>query len=179
MTRADPGAPARPATCRHLPPSADLTAAVGALSTMGIVTLQGEWRRLYRTHPPKKLSRDLLALAVGWKLQEQALGGLCGAVRRELAQLAGSIASGSDLPKARRVRLKPGARLVREWGGETHEVLVTEGGFVWRDRSWRSLSVIAREITGARWSGPRFFGLGPAGVPDRQGAAGQEAGADA
>jgi hypothetical protein len=118
-------------------------------------------------------------LAVGWKLQERALGGLSGGARRELVQLAGTIASGSDLPKARRVRLKPGARLVREWGGQTHEVLVAEGGFVWRDRTWRSLSVIAREITGARWSGPRFFGLDPSRAPERGRAAGQGAQADA
>ena len=55
--------------------------------------------------------------------------------------------------------LKPGARLVRAWGGETHEVLVVENGFVWRGKTWASLSVIAREMTGTRWSGPRFFGL--------------------
>lgn len=158
---------------------ANLVAALDALSAMDLSALQTEWRRLYRTHPPKKLSRELLALAVGWKLQQQALGGHSGAARRELAQLAGMIARGSDLPRTRRARLKPGTRLLREWGGETHEVLVVEGGFAWRERSWKSLSVIAREITGARWSGPRFFGLDPSRAPDRQGAAGQGAHADA
>src|SRR3954447_24611948 len=128
MTRADPGTPAILAVASKVTAGCKLAAALGALSAMGVITLQEEWRRLYRTHPPKKLSRDLLALAVGWKLEEQALGGLSGAARRELAQLAGTISSGSDLPKARRVRLKPGARLVREWGGKTHEVLVAEEG---------------------------------------------------
>ena len=138
---------------------------------MGVLTLQAEWSRLYRTHPPKKLSRDLLALAIGWKLQAQAQGGLSGAATRELARLASAMASGSDLPKARRISLKPGARLVREWGGQTHEVLVAERGFVWRDRTWASLSVIAREITGARWSGPRFFGLDPSRAGQQRGRA--------
>lgn len=55
--------------------------------------------------------------------------------------------------------MKPGARLVRDWNGETHEVLVTEDGFQWNGKTWASLSVIAREMTGTRWSGPRFFGL--------------------
>ena len=64
-----------------------------------------------------------------------------------------------DLTKYRAAKLKPGAKLVREWRGETHDVLVVEDGFLWRGKSRRSLSSIAREITGTRWSGPRFFGL--------------------
>jgi hypothetical protein len=178
MTRADPAA-SPCALDQNRIPGRDLAIALGALSVAGVNTLQEEWRRLYRTHPPKKLSRELLTLAVGWKLQEQALGGLPGRARRELVQLAGAVSSGSDLPKARRVRLKPGARLVREWGGGTHEVLVADGGFVWRDRTWRSLSVIAREITGARWFGPRFFGLDRPSAKDPTRAAGQGAHADA
>ena len=72
--------------------------------------------------------------------------------------------SKSDLVKARRVSLKPGARLVRAWGGETHEILVVEDGFIWLGKTWASLSVIAREMTGTRWSGPRFFGLDKPGA---------------
>ncbi len=64
-----------------------------------------------------------------------------------------------DLARRRIARLKPGAKLTREWRGETHTVIVLEDGFEWRGRKWRSLSSIAREITGAHWSGPRFFGL--------------------
>lgn len=129
MTRTDPLTPAsastRPTSRAH---AGEVAAAAAVLSETGVLTLQAEWRRLYRTHPPKKLSRDLLALAVGWKLQAQARGGLSGKAARELAELAGAMASGSDLPKARRVSFKPGARLIREWGGQTHEVLVVERG---------------------------------------------------
>ena len=64
-----------------------------------------------------------------------------------------------DVTRNRVARLKPGAKLVREWRGEAHTVIVIEDGFEWKGRHWRSLSVIAREITGVRWSGPRFFGL--------------------
>ena len=60
--------------------------------------------------------------------------------------------------------LKPGARLVRAWGGEIHEILVVEDGFLWRGKTWSSLSAIAREMTGTRWSGPRFFGIATASV---------------
>jgi hypothetical protein len=136
-----------------------LVAELAALTRTTAAELRVEWRRLYRTHPPKKLSRDLLELGVAWKLQEHVLGGLSAVTKRQLAQLAQKLDGRSDLAKARKVSLKPGARLVRAWGGETHEVLVTEDGFVWRDRTWGSLSAIARAMTGTRWSGPRFFGI--------------------
>jgi len=132
---------------------------VAALDEMQYADLRFSWRRLYRAHPPKFLSRDLLEMGVAWKLQERAFGGHSAATKRQLSQLAQTLEAKSDLAKARRVRLRPGARLIREWRGETHEVLVTEDGFIWRGEKWRSLSIIAREMTGTRWSGPRFFGL--------------------
>ena len=130
-----------------------------ALDEMSIGDLRILWRRLYRTHPPRSLRRNLVQMAVAWKMQEKALGGHSAATRRQLKELAQTVEDKSGLAEVRRVRLRPGARLVREWGGKTHEVLVTEDGFSWRSENWRSLSVIAREITGARWSGPRFFGI--------------------
>jgi len=136
-----------------------LNAQLAALSEMGAPELRSEWRRLYRSHPPKLLRRDLLQLGVAWKLQERALGGLSAATKRQLDELARTMSTKSDLANARKVTLKPGARLVRAWGGETHEVLVVEDGFLWQGKKWRSLSVIARKMTGTHWSGPRFFGL--------------------
>jgi len=136
-----------------------LNAQLAALSGMDAPELRAEWRRLYRSHPPKLLRRDLLELGVAWKLQERVLGGLSGAIRRQLAELARTMSEKSDLAKARTITLKPGARLVRDWNGETHEILVVEDGFQWRGKTWGSLSVIAREMTGTQWSGPRFFGL--------------------
>ena len=87
------------------------------------------------------------------------MGGLSSSSKRRIAELVITIETKGDLAKARAVTPRPGVRLVREWRGETHDVLVLEDGFQWRDRTWRSLSQIAREITGTRWSGPRFFGL--------------------
>ena len=157
----------------------NVRSAVAALSGMDFSALRAEWRRVYRTHPPKKLSRDLLQLAVAWKLQARVLGGLSAQDKRQLTELADVLASRCDLPKARRVSLKPGARIVRHWGGETHEVVVAENGFVWRERTWKSLSVIAREMTGTRWSGPRFFGLDRASKTERGSVRGEGASADA
>ncbi len=130
-----------------------------ALAGMGYDALRAEWRRLYRANPPKRVSRDLLMLGVAWKVQERAYGGLGAATKRRLAGLAKTLERDGDVTRNRVTRLKPGARLIREWRGETHTVIVLEDGFEWRGQRWRSLSVIAREITGAHWSGPRFFGL--------------------
>jgi len=126
---------------------------------MNHATLRAEWRRLYRANPPKKVTRNLLLLAVAWKIQEQAFGGLGTAMRRRLADLAETLDRGGDVTRSRVAHLRPGAKLVREWHGKTHTVIVCEDGFEWKGRHRRSLSVIAREITGGHWSGPRFFGL--------------------
>ena len=117
------------------------------------------WRRHYRAVAPKKISRDILELGLARKIQENKLGGLGAAVKRQIAELAGTMEAKSDLAKPRTIALKHGTRLLRAWDGITHEVLVVEDGFLWKDKNWRSLSAIAREITGTRWSGPRFFGL--------------------
>lgn len=140
-------------------PAGDLPELLAAIGQLTHADLQAEWRRLYRSHPPKKIGRDLLELAVAWKLQEKALGGLSAAAKRQLESLAHVKSTKGDLAKHRTVKLKPGARLMREWHGQTHDVLVLDHGFQWRGRKWPSLSSIAREITGTRWSGPRFFGL--------------------
>ena len=146
-----------------------------ALAEMDYDALRAEWRRLYRAQAPKRVSRDLLMLGVAWKVQERAYGGLGAATKRRLADLAKTMEQDGDLARNRVARLKPGARLVREWRGETHTVIVLDDGFEWRGDRWRSLSVIAREITGAHWSGPRFFGLNETagrriGVQDEEGA---------
>ncbi len=130
-----------------------------ALAEMDYNALRSAWRRLYRARPPKRVARDLLMLGVAWKIQEQAHGGPGAATKRRLADLAKIMERDGDITRNRVARLKPGAKLVREWRGEVHTVIVVEDGFEWKGRHWRSLSAIAREITGVHWSGPRFFGL--------------------
>ncbi len=130
-----------------------------ALEEMDSAALRSEWRRLYRANPPQRVGRDLLMLGIAWKIQAQAFGGLGTVTKRRLAELMNTLGQKGDIRRNRVARLKPGARLLREWHGETHTVIVQEDGFVWKNRTWRSLSAIAREITGVHWSGPRFFGL--------------------
>ena len=124
--------------------------------------LRGEWRRLHGMQPPRSLSRDLLLRGITYKIQERAFGGLSKSILRKLSGAMSEASSDADRKaslKAPRVSVKAGTRLIREWNGQTHTILVHADGVEWRGKRYRSLSVVAREITGAHWSGPRFFGL--------------------
>ncbi len=150
---------------RAHPASEGLTKKLAALADLDTVGLRAEWRRLYRSHPPLHIRRELLVLAIAWKLQEKVYGGLTAAQKRRLAGITEELKKSGDLSAGPAIHLKPGLRLVREWRGETHDVLVLEDGFEWNGKRRRSLSAIAREITGTRWSGPLFFGLKPRPMP--------------
>jgi hypothetical protein len=148
--------------------SAEVARLLGRLLTLDSAQLRHEWQRLYRTNPPRRLSRDLLRRAVAYKVQEQAYGGLSQAARRRLQTLARAMAQDGEIALKPSPGHKPGARLVRQWRGETHCVLVLDDGFLYQDQRYRSLTAIARVITGAHWSGPRFFGLGAQARPDSE-----------
>jgi hypothetical protein len=120
--------------------------------------LRVAWRELHRTGPPQGLSRDLLIRALAHRLQEQTHGGTSRAQRRRLQTLAREFEKGSG-PSHPGIVLRTGTTLVRQWRGHAHTVLVREDGFEYEGRHYGSLTVIAKRITGARWSGPRFFGL--------------------
>jgi len=139
-------------------PALDIAAEIIRLENLALERLREEWRRLHQTPPPKRLSRDILLRGITYKMQENAFGGLSKAILRKLQTIA---PKGALPAKNRRPRptLKPGTRLVREWHGVTHTVVILADGVEWRGQRHRSLSVVAREITGAHWSGPRFFGL--------------------
>lgn len=133
---------------------------LAGLATKSQAQLRAEWRRVHKGHVmPTGLGRDLATRAIAWKLQESVRGGLPPAVRRQLGRLAQQLRAHGELDIARDVRLKPGTKLVREWRGKFYHVLVLDEGFEFQDRHYWSLTPIAREITGAAWSGPRFFGL--------------------
>lgn len=122
--------------------------------------LSDRWKLLMGTPPPTKLSRDLLMRAIAEKLQEAAFGGLPLAAMRRLAALSRSAEKDTgSAAVSPMLRLKPGSTLVRAWRGKTHAVLVLETDFEYQGRRYTSLTQIAHEITGAHWSGPRFFGL--------------------
>jgi len=141
---------------------ASLTDQLRALDAMSPSQLRAEWRRVYRTAPPR-LTPDLLVRGIAYRLQERSHGGLPVSVARELDRAAKRLLRGDSLGAKTETRLKPGTRLVRYWNGTTYSVLVGETGFVMDGRSFTSLSHVAEAITGTHWSGPRFFGVKGAG----------------
>ena len=142
-------------------PAIDIAAELARLKELTIFELRGEWQRLHRMPPPMRLSRDLLMRGITYKLQERSSGGLSKSMVRKLERLNVEPAVSDARKPVPPISLKPGTRLVREWRGVTHTVLVHADGVEWRGRRYRSLTIIARQITGAHWSGPRFFGLRP------------------
>lgn len=109
------------------------------------------WREVFGRPPPKYLSPQFMKRVLIWELQNRELGDLSAKTERRLKQ----ISSGKTPP----AQAKPGSHLVRDWNGRTYQVEVIDGGYVMDGKAWRSLSAIARHITGSRWSGPRFFGV--------------------
>ena len=130
---------------------ADVDGQIARLADLSFVELKDEWRRFTKA-PLPKVSAALLRLALAWEYQVRASGGLPRETTRKLDQLAAA--------KTTTSRVQPGMRLVREWNGKAHVVMVGDDGIIrWNDRDWRSLSEVAKAITGTHWSGPAFFGL--------------------
>ena len=128
------------------------------LSTISDLKLK--WRELKGQKPPQFAKRSLLTQVIAWELQAKAFGGIEQSLHRFLLELGRGqppVTPGdADTPTQ---KLSPGVKLIRTWRGEAHQVIVTDGGFLWRDKTFKSLSIIARKITGTQWSGPVFFGL--------------------
>ena len=157
MSLGDTGS--RPAgAAKMAKPVLDVGAEIARLEQLTLDALREEWRRIHQMPPPRRLSRDMLLRGLSYKLQENIFGALSKVLRRSL-QASGPSTTSPSAERSLRASFKPGTRLVREWHGVTHTVVVLENGVEWRGKRYRSLSVVAREITGAHGSGPRFFGL--------------------
>jgi len=144
-----------------------VAAMLDSLTGMSLHGLRMEWGRYHSSDAPAAMSRELLQRAIGFKMQEEVLGGLSRRAQLRLRSLRSATGKGRAASVDRAAsNLKPGTKLLREWQGKVHEVLALEDGqFAYAGRSYRSLTTIAREITGAHWSGPRFFGLTVGGLP--------------
>lgn len=124
---------------------------LATLPGMSSAELRELWVRLTGT-PSPRISPKLTRMALAWEIQASVHGGLSRATQQRLTQMARG--------KTRTAPAQPGMRLVREWDGAVHVVTIGEDKVIrWKDREWRSLSEVARAITGTRWSGPAFFGL--------------------
>jgi hypothetical protein len=129
------------------------------LETRGDDELKNRWRSLYGKKPPQKIHRSLLIAAVAHRMQENALGALKFSVRCHLIQAVNNSSTPQPSPHCPSLRPRVGTVLVRDWGGVTHQAKVLEDGILFRSKRYKSLSEVARVITGSRWSGPLFFGL--------------------
>ena len=132
---------------------------IAALRQATPADLKERWRALYRTEPPRRISRDLLVRALAYRIQEKTLGGLKPSTRRLLAKVAADASAHRPIEVAPEPNLKPDTVLLREWRGTQHQVVVREDGVVFHGKRYKSLSQVAYRITGTKWSGPRFFGL--------------------
>ena len=129
------------------------------LRGLDATTLRQRWRVLYRTEAPVRIGQALLLQAVAYRLQERVLGGLKSSTRRLLERTAEDKVDRRPPTEAPATKVTPGSVLIREWHGVSHRVTVLADGVLLRGARYRSLSEVARKITGSRWSGPRFFGL--------------------
>ena len=136
-----------------------LADALARLDASDATTLEKDWRRAFGRPTPTGLSRTLLVRALAYKLQAEALGDLDRDTARALDRMAGQGAEVEVMPLPDTRGSQRGTVLVREWQGTLQSVMVMEDGYAWNGVAYRSLSEVARAITGTRWNGPRFFGL--------------------
>lgn len=127
---------------------------LGILEQSSRAELLKHWKALFGDYPPSGMSRPMMARIIGFEVQMKQEGGL---KKRTLNRLL-TIAKGDKSSKPN-IEIKSGTRLVREWNGISHVVDVSGEGILYKAKSYKSLSAVAKEITGSHWSGPRFFGL--------------------
>jgi hypothetical protein len=152
------------------PDRAALDVEISSLAKANIKDLRGRWRTLYGRAPSGQIGRSFLIRAIAYRLQEHALGGLKPATRRLLARIAEEAAA-TNSPRRPQIRkAEAGTILVREWQGNAHRITMLDDGVSFNGKRYRSLSEVAREITGSRWSGPQFFGLRSPGMENNHGA---------
>lgn len=136
-----------------------LAAELKELGGLGTDELRQRWSKFFGMAASPRISRELLIRAVAYRMQEGVHGGLGKSCRRQLMRLGETLGAGGSLEGAQSRSFKPGTKLIREWKGKVHEVVIAGDTYIWAGQHYRSLSQIARAIMGTRWSGPRFFGL--------------------
>lgn len=132
---------------------------IASLDVMPRADLVERWKKKYKHPPPKGIKRGLLERAIAYHLQNRKFGCVKSETNKALLAIAAGTKHKATQTGSQRGTLKPGSRLVREWHGKPYQVMVTDKGLEWEGEEYTSLSAIAKAITGAKWSGPRFFGL--------------------
>jgi hypothetical protein len=139
-----------------------LATEIASRPKLGIDDLRERWKAMYGKAPSREIGRSFLTRAIAYRLQERAYGGLKPSTRRLLTRVAEETATGGSAKKPQIRKAQSRTILIREWQGNPHRVTMLDDGVSFNGKRYRSLSEVAREITGSRWSGPRFFGPRPA-----------------
>ncbi|MGH9809249.1 MAG: DUF2924 domain-containing protein, partial [Terriglobia bacterium] len=136
-----------------------LDAEIARLPDLGIEELRRRWQELYGRPAPKTFRRNLLVRGVAYQMQVKVYGGLSNETKRRLREIALAVRNGGHNALIPGPRIKPGTQILRLWQGKTHTVLALADGFQWQGKTYRSLSAIAKAITGTQWNGYIFFGV--------------------
>ena len=138
---------------------AEVEREIAKIERMSLIELREAWLKRFGKAAPKLKGRDLLIRVLAFRLQADVFGDHSPVVKRKLTRLASILSKDPRAPLLPTPSLRPGIVLTREWKGVVHKVLVQHQGFLYADKSYGSLSDVARAITGTQWSGPRFFGI--------------------
>ncbi|MFN3233157.1 MAG: DUF2924 domain-containing protein [Alphaproteobacteria bacterium] len=134
-------------------------AEIAALDDPSDEDVKARFEALYKCPPPPRMRREMLVRAIAHRIQENAAGGPDKALKARLDRMAAELGRTGKVTVKKSNGIKPGTKFLREWDGVTHEVTAAGDGFLYNGDTYRSLSQVARKITGTRWSGPVFFGI--------------------
>jgi Protein of unknown function (DUF2924) len=136
-----------------------LEAEIRRLPDLDLDELRDRWKTLFGNPAPLSLRRKFLARAIAYQMQVQAYGGLSNSTKRRLSEIAGALRRGNPDAAGLARQIRPGTQLIREWKEQTHIVTAISHGFEWNGQIYKSLSAVAKEITGTNWNGYAFFGI--------------------
>jgi Protein of unknown function (DUF2924) len=136
-----------------------LEAEIKRLADLDLAQLRNRWRALFGNPAPPSLRRKFLARAVAYQMQVEAYGGLSNSTKRRLREIAEAVRHGNPDAAGVARQIRPGTQMIRQWRNETHIVTAIADGFEWNGQRYKSLSAVAKEITGTNWNGYAFFGI--------------------
>lgn len=138
---------------------AALEAEIERLPALSLLELRNRWKILFGHSAPKSLRRNFLARAVAYQMQVAAFGGLSVGTKRRLREIANAIRKGDANSTLGSTRLRTGTQMIRQWQNTTHTVTAVADGYEWNGQTYKSLSAVAKAITGTNWNGFAFFGI--------------------
>lgn len=147
-----------------------LEAEIRRLPDLSLADLRDRWKTVFGNPAPLSLRRKFLARAVAYQMQVQAYGGLSSSTKRRLREIADAVRRGNPDAAGITRQIRPGTQMIRQWRDKTHIVTAIAGGFEWNGQTYKSLSAVAKDITGTNWNGYAFFGIKRASTANKNAA---------